>query len=137
MQEDDYVSFGDVIGKNWDLVKRIISALPYVFSGLCNYSAVFLFRLFFFVLPIYLIYLITLPLFILFPLSTIFLLRVIKTEPDREAAPPQSRGLLANRMVSSLQTFRFWLTSEVTQFVENKMIEVFKGVYASTSDFFV
>ena len=74
-----------------------------------------------------LFYSFTLPFFILFPLGTVLLLRVIKTEPIPEEIPSEGRGLLANRMVSSLQTFRSWLTSEVGEFVANQMAEVFDG----------
>ena len=74
-----------------------------------------------------LVYFITLPFFILFPLGTAFLLRVTKTEPIPQDTPTQSRGLLANRIVSALQIFRFWLTSEVGEFVSKRMTEIFDG----------
>ena len=79
----------------------------------------------------------TLPFFILFPLGTVFLLRLMKSEPAPQDIPSQSRGLLANRIVSSLQTFRFKLTSEVNQYVGNKLVDVLKGEYDSPSDFVV
>ena len=83
-----------------------------------------------------LLYILTLPFFVLFPLSTILLLKVIKTKPASQDTPSQSRGLLANRMVSSLQKLRYRLTSEVSQFVANKMAEVFKDSY-DLSELFV
>ena len=79
-------------------------------------------------LPFVFIFFITFPFFILFPLGTVFLLRVVRTEPTpRVRTPSQGRGLLANRIVGSLQTFRYLLTSEVSEFIENKMAEIFYG----------
>ena len=40
-------------------------------------------------------------------------------------------------MVSSLQTIRYWLTSEVREFVADRMAEVFDGAESDPSDFFV
>ena len=100
-------------------------------SKLCRDGVVVSFVLIFFDLPINLIYILTLPFFILFPLGAIFLLKIIKTEPAPQSRPSQSRGLLAIRIVSSLQMFRFWLISAVSQFVGDRVEEVFEG------DFFV
>ena len=94
------------------------------------------FLIFILVLPIVFIHAITLPFFILFPHGTIFLLRLIKTEFSPQDTPSQSRGLLAVRIVSSLQKFRYWLTSEVGEFVGNKMEDVLKGEYDNVSDFY-
>ena len=63
----------------------------------------------------------------LFPLGTVLLLKVINTNPTPKDAPLQGRGLLASRMVASLQTFRYWLTSAVSKFVANRMAEMFDG----------
>ena len=88
-------------------------------------------------MPILASYIITFPFFVLFPLGIVFLLRLIKTEPDRalQDAPSQSRGLLAIRIVSFLQRFRYWLTSEVSKFVGRILVGIFVEVYDGVSGF--
>lgn len=82
----------------------------------------------FFVLPFDLIYIITFPFFVLFPLSIVLLLKIIKTKPAPQETS-QSRGLLAARTVAALQKFRYWLTSIVSEFVGNKLAQVLSGEY--------
>ena len=53
---------------------------------------------------------------------------VIKTEPFPQDSPSPNCGLLANRIVSSLQTFRYWLISKVSEFVANKMAGALKDL---------
>ena len=81
------------------------------------------FLIFFIGLP----YVITFPVFVLFPLSMVLLLRVIETKEPVRPATSQSRGFLAARIVTSLQIFRYWLTSTVSEFVRNKLEEIFNG----------
>ena len=117
------ISCNDVISKSLGLVKTVASAIPDILFT----DIAFFFTVFFLAFPIYFSYLITLPFFILFPLGTVFLLRVIKTDPTpAQNTPLQNRGLLANRMVTSSQKFSFWLTSAVSEFVANKMSDVFE-----------
>ena len=82
-------------------------------------------------------YIITFPVFVLFPLGIVLLLRVIETEP---VSPPtsQSCGLLAARIVTSLQRFLYRLMSIVSGFVRNKLEEIFEcsGISAVLSGFF-
>jgi hypothetical protein len=75
-------------------------------------------------LPVALTYVITFPLFVLFPLGIVFLLGVIKTEPVQVRS--QSRGLLAIRIVDSLQQFRYRLTFTVSKFVGNWLAKIFE-----------
>ena len=124
LQTDDQISFDDVISKTWRFVKMIGSFVEVIFSSPCSDGVVDFFGAFFVFLPVLVIYVITLPIFILFPLGIVFLLRVIKTEPTRQDTPSQSRGLLANRIVSLLQTFRYRLTSQVSEFVADRMAEI-------------
>ena len=131
------MSFSAVMSDGWKLIREIASDLPDFLLDPCSNGIAVFFTAFFFFLPIFLVYLITFPLFILFPLGTVFLLRVIKTEPAPQDIPSQGRGLLANRMVSSLQTFRYWLTSEVSEFVANRMTEVFDGAFSGSSGFVI
>jgi len=77
-------------------------------------------------LPLSLTYFITFPFFVMFPLGIIWLLTIIKTEP----VPPeisQSRGLLAARIVSSLQSLRYKLSSAVGKFVGDWLKDIFGG----------
>ena len=108
-------------------MKKITTFFLEVFSDICAQGIMGFVLFFSVVFPIGLIYILTIPFFILFPFGTIFLLRVIKTEPTPGDTPSQSRGLLANRMVSFLQAFRYWLTSEVSEFVANRLRGVFEG----------
>ena len=137
LQQDDRLSFEDVINKTWHLIKYITNFLLDFFTNPCPNGFANFFGEVYFSLPIVLIYLITLPLFILFPLATVFLLRLIKTEPARLNTSPQGRGILANRIVSSLQVFRYWLTSTVSQFVWKKTKDVFDGAESDLADFFM
>ena len=127
LQDHGQISFDVVISKSWGLIKEIASNLTEFLMDPCDGIPFFASILVLLFLPIFLIYFMTLPFFILFPLGTIFLLRVIKTEPTPREMPLQSRGLLANRIVSSLRTFRFRLTSEVSEFVESRMVKIIDG----------
>ena len=137
LQQDGQISFDDVINKSWTLVTEIASNLPDFLTNPCRAGVLVFFHVYFLVLPILLIYLITLPFFVLFPLGTVFLLRVTKTEPAPQDAPSHCRGLLASRIVSSLQTFRYRLTSEVSGFVADRMAKVFDDAHSDESDFFI
>jgi hypothetical protein len=77
------------------------------------------------VVPFSLTYVITFPFFVLFPLGIVLLLRIVQTEPVRRQVTSPSRGLLATRIVESLQIFRYWLMSVVSKFVENRLAEIF------------
>jgi len=63
--------------------------------------------------------------FVLFPLGIDLLLRIIESEPVPQETS-RSRGLLAGRIVASLQEFRYRLTSAVTKFVGKWLQEVFR-----------
>ena len=82
----------------------------------------------FVLVPLVLTYIITLPVFVLFPLGAVFLLRIIKTEPGPKQTS-QSRGLLAARIVTALQKFRYTLTSFVSKFVEKTMEDILEGAH--------
>ena len=137
MQKRKQVSFRDVIDKSWGLFKEFGSEFPLVLLHPCDGGIMLFFIIIIFFLPIYLIFFITLPVFILFPLGTIFLLRVIKIEPAAQVTSSQSRGLLASRIVSSFQAFRYWLTSEVSEFVANRIAEIFDDSYSGAEAFFL
>ena len=127
INRDDRLSIKYVISKSWDKVKEFGYGSLGFLTDPCQNGLVMFFLILFFILPTVFIYFITLPFFILFPLAIVFLLKVVKTEPSPQNTPLQSRGLLANRMVSSTQKFRYWLTSKVTKFVANRMKEIFDG----------
>ena len=127
VNRDHRLSTRYVIGESWDLVKQIADFVFGLFTDPCDDEIFLFFGLVFFILPIGLFYVITLPIFILFPLGTVFLLKAIKTEPAPQDTPSHSHGLLANRMVSSLQTFRYRLTSQVSMIVAKWMEEAFDG----------
>ena len=68
---------------------------------------------------------ISLSFFVLFPLGIDLLLRIIESEPVPQETS-RSRGLLAVRIVASLQGFRYRLTSAVTEFVGKWLQEIFR-----------
>jgi hypothetical protein len=88
-------------------------------------------------LPFGLTYVVVFPSFLLFPLGTIFLLGIIKTEPVERQITFRSRGLLATRIVDSLQQFRYWLTSIVGKYVGNKLAEIFDKNDVTLSGYFL
>src|SRR6266498_2870723 len=90
----------------------------------CFNGPIYALFLLFIVIPIALTYIISFPFFVLFPLGTVFLLRIIKTEPVRKATSP-SRGLLAAQIITSMQRFRYRLTSTVSKFVENRLEKMY------------
>ena len=120
------LSFGDVIGEGWEFVERLgIDLLPFL-QNPCKAGPILALFGLFIALPIFLTYAITFPFFVLFPLGIVLLLRVIETEPvSRET--PQSRGLLAARIVASLQSLLYRLSSAVGKFVGRWLEEIFSG----------
>ena len=85
----------------------------------------------FILLPIGLIYIISFPFFVAFPLGIVLFLRIIKTEPipkETELIPKETkqiRGLLAAKIVASLKTLRYRLSSAVGKFVGDWLEEIF------------
>jgi hypothetical protein len=60
-----------------------------------------------------------------------------KKNPDVEVqVTSRSRGLLATRIVESLQQFRYWLTSIVSKFVGNRLAVIFGDDVYEFSDVF-
>jgi hypothetical protein len=116
LQEDGHLSYSDsVMEKGLEVVKDFLSLTSEFLRNPCKYSLfAFLFGLFLY-LPIFLTYVITFPFFVLFPLGIVFLLGIIKTEPVQVRS--QNRGLLATRIIESLQQFRYRATSIVSKFV--------------------
>ena len=91
----------------------------------CEDGPIYALRYLFLGIPTVLSYMISFPLFVLFPLGTILLLRIIETEPVLEETS-QTRGLLAAQIVASLQNLRYRLSSAVGKFVGGWLEEVFK-----------
>ena len=79
----------------------------------------------FIILPIGFIYIITFPLFVLFPLGIVLLLKIIKTEPV-PSETTQSRGFLAARIVASLQNLRYRLGFAVGRYVGRWLEDIFR-----------
>ena len=79
----------------------------------------------FIVLPIILTYIISFLCFVVFPLGIILLLKIIEIEPVHSSEKTQTRGLLAARIVASLQRFRYRLSSAVGKFVGGWLERIF------------
>jgi len=86
-------------------------------------------------LPNFFLYIISLPFFVLFPLGIVLLLRIIKTEPVPQETS-KSHGLLAVRIVASLQIFCYKLSSTVSEFVGEKLEKILIQGYDEFSGFF-
>ena len=69
---------------------------------------------------------ITFPVFVLFPLGIILVLRIIETQPVTQESS-QNRGLLAAQIVAALQRLRYRLSSTVGNFVGGFLKEIFGG----------
>jgi hypothetical protein len=134
VQEDGHlISLSDIIEKGSKDIKGYLFAISKFLRNPCEvglFGFVVISSLF---LPIVLTYVVTFPFLVLFPLGIVFLLRIIKTEPVQVTS--QIRGLLAIRIVESLQRFRYWLTSIASEFVGNKLAVIF-GEYDGLSDLF-
>ena len=131
------LSCHDVISKGWKRIKdEAYNLLDFLQNPWSDPVAFFLILLL--GTPVDLAYIITFPFFILFPLGIIFLLRIVKTEPVPPDIPAQSRGLIATRIVASLQRFRYSLTYIVSQFVVSRLRDVFAQDYDQTgANFFI
>ena len=120
------MSFGDVITRGGKLAKDFAAVILELIQDPCDEGPSSFIGLLLFAMPLGLVYMATFPFFVLFPLGTLSLLRVIQTDP----VPPdtsKSRGLLATRIIAALQRFRYWLTSTVTVFVEKRLTMIFAG----------
>jgi hypothetical protein len=123
LQEDGHFSYSDIIEKGLTFVEDAFSDITDFLRNPCEDGVVeFLFGLFL-GLSISLTYVITFPFLVLFPLGIVFLLGIIKTEPVQVRS--QSRGLLATRIVESLQQFRYRVTSIVSEFVAKWLAKIF------------
>ena len=126
--EDDRrfdLSFRDVISKGWEFGETLAAGILYILRNPYAGGPIFTLVRLFVVLPLDLTYIITFPFFVLFPLGIILLLRIIETKPVPQKSS-QNRGLLAARIVESLQNFRYRLTSAVTKFVEEGLEGIFR-----------
>jgi len=125
LQDDDRLSFGDVIKQGWDVVINFAAVILDFLRNPCEEGPVNALLVLSIVLPVCLTYIISFPFFVLFPLGIVLLLIIIKTEKPVPKESSQIRGLLAARIVASLQIFRYRLTSAVTNFVEKWLQKVF------------
>jgi len=124
------LSFGDVIRNSWKVVKIDATFILDILRNPCEDGPIdALFRLFTGI-PIFLTHVISFPFFVLFPLGIVLLLKIIETEPV-PSETPQSRGLLAARIVVSLKSLRYRLSSAVGKFVGHWLEEIFGGGAAS------
>ena len=120
------MSFSDVITKGGKLAKDFTAVILEFIQDPCEEGPLTFIGGVVFLMPLGLIYIATFPLFVLFPLGTLSLLKVVKTDPV-PLDTSRSRGLLASRITAALQRFRHWLTSTVTTFVEKRLTTIFAG----------
>ena len=123
------LSFGGVFSKSWGHVKIAVPAIPSSLLLALDCDGGPIRALFYFIsFPVVLVYVISFPVFVLFPLGVVLLLRIIETKQVPQETSP-SRGLLAVRIVASLQTFRYRLSSTVSEFVRNKLEAILADGY--------
>jgi len=120
------LSFGDVIRRCWKHVKGDAAGILNFLRNPCEYGPIAALILLFIILPITLTYTISFPFFVVFPLGVVLLLKIIETEPV-PSETSQSRGLLAARIVVSLKSLRYRLSSAVGKFVGRWLEKIFHG----------
>jgi len=111
-----HLSFSDVISWGWKDVKNVAYLVPGFLRNPCKDGPIFALVILFILLPIGLIYIITFPVFVVFPLGIVLFLRIVETEPVPQEKS-QRHGLLAAQIVASLQSLRYRLSSAVGTFV--------------------
>jgi hypothetical protein len=136
LQEDSLISFSDIIQRGLNDLVAILSGISRFFRNPCEDGFFVFLGALYFHLPFALIYVITFPFFILFPLGIVFILRIIKTEPVGPQVTSLSRGLLTTQIIEFLQELRYWLTSIVSNFVESRLARIF-AVPDGVSDIFI
>jgi len=115
------LSFGDVIRRGWKDVKGEATEILDFLRNPCEEGPIYGL---FIVLPIGLTYIISFPFFVMFPLGIVLLLKIIETEAV-PSETSQNRGLLAARIVVSLKSLRYRLSSAVGEFVGRWLEEIF------------
>jgi len=120
------LSLGDVIRSGWKYVKEDATFILNILRNPCQIDgpiyALFVLPIF---IPLFLTYFISFMFFVVFPLGIILLLKIIETEPV-PSETSQSRGLLAARIVVSLKSLRYRLSSAVTEFVGRWLEDIFR-----------
>ena len=124
------LSFGDVIRRLGKEVKKEATSILDFLRNPCEYGPKYALLGLFIVLPFALTTVISFPFFVMFPLGIVLLLKIIETEPV-PSETSQSRGLLAARIVVSLQSLRYRLSSAVGKYVGRWLEEIFGGGAAS------
>jgi len=119
-------AFGDFIRRLWKDVKGAATDILDFLRNPCEYDPIDALLGLFIVIPIALTYTISFPFFVLFPLGIILLFKIIETEAV-PSETSQSRGLLAARIIVSLKSLRYRLSSTVGKFVGRWLEAVFGG----------
>ena len=120
------LSLGDVVSWGLEDAKRSATLILEFLLNLCEDGpSEALFGLFL-PIPILLTYIISFPFFVVFPLDIVLLLKIIEPHPVSQE-PLQSRGLLAARIVTSLQRLRYSLGSAVGRFVGRWLKKIFSS----------
>ena len=132
------LSFGDVVSRGWTAINGGVAPILVFLRNPAEGGCIVALFMLFITIPLTFTYTITFPFFVLFPLGIILLLRIIKTKPVPQEIEEsfQSRGLLAARMVGTLQRFSYRMTSTVSRFFGNKLEEIFDEHYGTISNFF-
>ena len=122
------LSSSGVISKGWKVVKLFASIFLLFLRKPCEDGPIHALVMLFVFTPVSLTYIIPFPIFILFPLGIILLLRIIEADPVSQE-PSQGRGLLAAQTVASLQRYRYCLTSAITKWVQSWLDNIFRDSY--------
>ena len=118
------LSFGDVVSRGLKDVKVSAILILQLLLNLCEDGPSEALIGLFIPIPVLLTYIITFPFLVVFPLGIILFLRIIETEPVSQETS-QSRGLLAARIIASLQRLRYRLGSAVGKFVGRWLKKIF------------
>jgi len=103
------LSFGDIIFRGWRFVKELAVGIHLNLGSIGAFISI----------PFFLIFVTIFSFFFVFPLGIVLLLRIIRTEQETS----QIRGLVAARIVASLQMICYRLSSAVGKFVGGSLEE--------------
>jgi len=121
-----HLSLGGVIRRGWEDLKEDTDVILDFLRNPCKYGPISSLFGLFIGIPVALTHIISFPFFVLFPLGIVLLLKIIETEPI-PSETSQTRGLLAARIVVSLQSLRYRLSSAVGKFVGRWLEEILDG----------
>lgn len=121
---DVVLSFREVLSTGAKDLGTAVTLSLYTIQHPCEDAS---FESLFVVLPINTFYVLSSPIFMLFPLGIIVLLMIIRTDPvDTSLGVSENRGLIISQIMIALKKFRYRLTSSITKTVGTLVQQIFQ-----------